>query len=245
MAKKDEATTAATSLVVNDENLPAHLEGDKGLGNENVSGKDMTIPRIKLLQSLSPEVDKSKPEFIEGAEPGMYMRTTDKALMTEFMAINVKFSHGYALFIKRSFGGGFKGEFSTPEDAWAKAIEDNGTKETAEKMCDVVETGRHLLLVVDPETGELSPALMDFSKTALKVSSDWNTTIHSRGGARFSTIYRVKPKSASNSKGSWTKPDFEVVGWCTPELYEQAKSKYNELKDALVRADDEVTDKDD
>lgn len=41
-----------------------------GLGLENVSTSDLLIPRITILQSLSPQLQRNKSEYIEGAQSG-------------------------------------------------------------------------------------------------------------------------------------------------------------------------------
>lgn len=42
-----------------------------GAGMENVKSTDILIPRIGILQALSPQVSEIKPEYIDGAKPGM------------------------------------------------------------------------------------------------------------------------------------------------------------------------------
>lgn len=41
-----------------------------GAGFENVTSKDLLIPRLTILQALSPQVNKREPEYIAGAEAG-------------------------------------------------------------------------------------------------------------------------------------------------------------------------------
>ena len=40
---------------------------DAGSGLENVTSEDMAIPRLKILQALSPEVNKNDGKYVEGA----------------------------------------------------------------------------------------------------------------------------------------------------------------------------------
>ena len=47
---------------------PAHIRQGEGRGNENVGTEDIQIPRISVLQALSPQIKKSDPSYIEGAE---------------------------------------------------------------------------------------------------------------------------------------------------------------------------------
>lgn len=55
--------------------LPATVSDDfeafAGAGMENVTSDDLLVPRLTVLQALSPQVNKRKSEYIEGAEVGM------------------------------------------------------------------------------------------------------------------------------------------------------------------------------
>lgn len=42
-----------------------------GAGMENVGARDVLIPRLAVLQDLSPQVKKQRSEYIKGAEPGL------------------------------------------------------------------------------------------------------------------------------------------------------------------------------
>lgn len=52
---------------------------DSGVGMENLEISEQLIPFMALLQGLSPQVDRSKPEFVEGAEMGQLFNTATKA----------------------------------------------------------------------------------------------------------------------------------------------------------------------
>ena len=70
MSKSAAVAVASSNLVASTDKLPAHLVGiDGGRGNENV-GNNVQIPRVKLLQKMSNEVDKHHAAYVEGCEPG-------------------------------------------------------------------------------------------------------------------------------------------------------------------------------
>ena len=48
---------------------------DAGSGLENVTSEDMAIPRLKILQALSPEVNKNDGKYVEGASAGDVINT--------------------------------------------------------------------------------------------------------------------------------------------------------------------------
>ena len=58
----------------------AVLEKDAGTGLSHVTNKDLSMPRLKVLMQLSPEVNKSKQSYIEGAQPGMILNTVSQTL---------------------------------------------------------------------------------------------------------------------------------------------------------------------
>ena len=49
---------------------PAYLKDDDREGLEDITRKDMTIPRLALAQALSPQVTEGDPNLIEGLKPG-------------------------------------------------------------------------------------------------------------------------------------------------------------------------------
>jgi len=50
--------------------MNAMFAGMAGMGMENVTSDDILIPRLTILQDLSPQVKPRKSEYIEGAKPG-------------------------------------------------------------------------------------------------------------------------------------------------------------------------------
>lgn len=219
----------ANDLIINNDpkKLPSHVANATGAGNENVSSADMAIPAIKLLQDLSPEIKKDKAEYVPGAEPGKILVTLGSALHDELILINLYYDHEYALFRKRKFGGGFHGAYPTADAAMAKAKEEGGG---STEMFEVVETGRHTVLIVNPETGELRPAILNMNSTKLKISRRWNTDLNELGGDRFSSVWKLSVTSQSNSKGDFYNYKVENLGWASEDLYEHAKQFYAQIK---------------
>jgi len=58
-----------------------HLKGAMdGSGFEDIKMETMAIPFIKIIQDLSPQMKRSKPEFNPEAEPGMFVNTVSGKL---------------------------------------------------------------------------------------------------------------------------------------------------------------------
>ena len=76
-------------------NVPAHVLQGTGLGNENV-GQNVTIPRVKLLQKMSDEVDKYNSKYIQGAEPGHFLNSlTGQNYGEELYVISLLFKNEF------------------------------------------------------------------------------------------------------------------------------------------------------
>lgn len=228
----------ATDLIIQSDSkkLPEHLKTSSGAGNENVSAQDMVIPSIKLLQDLSPETKESKAEFVPGAKPGLILNTLDSSLHEELIVINLYYDHEYAVFRKRKFGGGFHGAFPTEEAAIEQAKAEGGG---SAEMFEIVETGRHTVLIVNPETGDLQPALLNMNSTKLKTSRKWNTELSQLGGDRFSSAWKLSSVEESNSKGTFYSFKVTNLGWIHDELYAKAKEFYEQIKASYAKQKEE------
>ena len=47
--------------------VPSFFEDDAGAGFEHVTAEDLTVPRLKILQALSPEVNRADGKYVDGA----------------------------------------------------------------------------------------------------------------------------------------------------------------------------------
>lgn len=220
--------STAVALVSTDSTLPAHIAEGTGLGNENV-GQHVTIPRVKLLQKMSDEVDKYNSKHIKGAEPGHFFNSiTNQNYGESLYVISLLFKNEYVVWRNRDAGGGggILGSFRSAEEA-QNAID------AQEKPQDytVTDTHSHVLLVKNPETGELdrTPVIMDFSSSKMRVSRNWNTMIGLKGGNRFAGLWKLQSVSVTNKAGAqFMNLEVDWVGWTTKEDYEYAKKTYEQ-----------------
>jgi hypothetical protein len=97
MAKKTVETPAEENAVaIRTENAvanntPQHLQqfsGQGRMGFENMRAEDMVMPRVAIAQAMSPQVTKSKPEYIKGLEPGMFFNTLTGDIYGEEIVIS-------------------------------------------------------------------------------------------------------------------------------------------------------------
>jgi len=218
----------STSIVMasSSDSLPAHIaeDGGTGLGNENV-GQHVTIPRVKLLQKMSDEVDKYNSKYIPGAEPGHFLNSlTGHNYGEALYVVSLLFKNEYVVWRTRDAGGGILGSF-TSQSAAEEAIK----KQDKPQDYTITDTHSHVLLVKNPETGELdrTPVIMDFSSSKMRISRNWNSMIGLKGGNRFAGLWKLKSVSVTNKAGAqFMNLEAEWVGWATKEDYEYSKSVY-------------------
>ena len=207
--------------------LPAHLSKLGGLGNENVQLDDLAVPRINLLQQLSPQVQKSKPEFIAGAEAGMFHNSVTNELYASIYVINLFYHREIAAFRKRPLGGGFLGNYPTLEAAQAKVTADNVPLDHV----DFVDSANHTLLLLDEKGQPKTQALMSLNGTKMRVSNQWNSEIQllDPNAPRFGSVWLLSTVLQSNAKGSWHNLKVDFAGWAPAELTEEAAKLYTTL----------------
>jgi hypothetical protein len=223
------ATKKAVQVV--EENLPMEAPswlGDSVRGNEGVGHDDLTIPRISIIQDLSPQHKKTKPEYIEGAEAGMAFNTVTQELYADrVMIVPVLFRKEYVIWKNLDAGGGFRGAFPSINDA------ENALMELDDRSdCEIVPTNQHFCLVLDPTSTVADPvmseAVISMSKSQNKVSKQLNSMIHAAGHDRFAHLFDLKVVTDQNAAGqeyyNW-KPVRR--GFATEEMYAAGEKLYN------------------
>tara|TARA_R100001129_G_scaffold183763_1_gene166940 strand:+ start:533 stop:1288 length:756 start_codon:yes stop_codon:yes gene_type:complete len=187
-----------------------------GGGLEEVTSEDIQIPFLRVLQALSPQIKKSDPAYIKGAEQGGIFNTVTKKFWSGdegVLVIPVHFQKKLLEFVPRSEGGGFVGEIN-PKDLGKVVKEDKGM-EILESGNELVRTAQHYVRVVH-EDGTLENAIVDMKKTQLKKSKEWLSIMGTfkypkEAGPKlvgttmdtWYNIYRLTTVEESNDKGSW------------------------------------------
>lgn len=176
---------------------------------------EMQIPFIRILQALSPQLNKKKPEFIEGASSSdMYNTVTGQYWDGEegLVVVPCFQTTKYLEFVPRDMGGGFKGEIP-PNDPMLQRTTREGSKEILPHGNELVKSDQHYCLVVDADGG-FQPAVIDMKSSQLKVSRRWKTQIamqkikHPKSGAMvtpavYATMWRLTTTEESNDQGTW------------------------------------------
>lgn len=229
-AKKEEKQVAKTQeagMLITDE-MPDYLNQGPARGSEDVGAEDLTIPRLDVIQAISPELKKNDPKYIPGAEAGMLFNSVTRELYGEgALVVPVLFKKQWLVWKDRQAGGGFRGAFDTPEEAANRL--DELAQQGESGPFDIVDTAQHLCLIINKETGKASEIAISMARSKMKVSRQWNSIIRMAGGDRFSRVYLIGSVEDSSDKGDFYNFHISQAGYPSKPLYQAAESLYNDM----------------
>jgi len=218
----------------------ALYEGDAHAGFENVNTTSLALPILKLLQNGSGEAQKRNQNYVEGAEPGMFLNTVTKKLYDGAKGIEVIPCH-YKLEYQEwaDFGTGSgrpENIFDASSDILSKTKNENG-KDRLENGNYIQTVGQHYVLIREGNSTE--NALISMSSSQGKVSRKWNSmmmsiTLDGKNGPytppSFSHKYRLTSVLNSGKGNQWYGFNVTKIGSVEePALYERAKKFYTSL----------------
>ena len=169
MAKKSTAVTTTSENPL--ANLSAELQGllaenaDQGL--ENVGAEGFALPFLKLLQSLSPEVEEGEDSYVEGARPGLILDSVTREIFPAVEVIPVHIRSAVIEWAPRSQGGGFIAEYANREEAEDNVTPGNELKDTITYTVLYRPEGRE----------HFGGAVLSMDSTKLKIARSWNTQL--------------------------------------------------------------------
>ena len=247
-----------TTRVVASE-LDKMLEADAGVGLENITTEDMQIPFIRIIQALSPQLQKDDPLYIKGAEQGDIFNTVSQEIYKQdegVVVVPAFFEKKFLEFQLRSSGGGFVRELAA-DDKDITMTSREGTIELLPNGNELVRTHQHLVIAQSAD-GTIAPSVLDMKKTQLKVSRRWNTLKNSArlpSGALmpiYGTAWQLTTVLEANDQGKWFNYKLDRINDVTPEIEKmmlEARNMYQgvakgEVKMAAASAD-EIAEKED
>ena len=218
----------------------ALYEGDAHAGFENVKTTSLALPILKLLQNGSGEAQKRNQNYVEGAEPGMFLNTVTKKTYEGATGIEVIPCH-YKLEYQEwaDFGTGSgrpENIYSADSDILSKTKNEMG-KDRLDNGNYILTVGQHYVLIRDGNSTE--NALISMSSSQGKISRKWNSmmmsiTLDGKNGPytppSFSHKYRLTSVLNSGKGNQWYGYNVTKVGPVEePALYERAKKFYTSL----------------
>lgn len=233
--KSKPSTTVANPIkseVVTNE-VPDYIKKGSGRGSEEVSTNDMVLPRLEIVQALSP-IKELNPDAREGM---LFNSVTQTIYGDHVYFIPVYFRVEHLIWKAQSEGGGFFGSFPTNEQAQVRLNEEVANGESVDDL-EIVDTPVHFGLLVDPDTNNVEQVVVSMAKTKAKVSRKFNALIQIVGGDRFARVYKISSYTDENKKGQKYK-NFAVqpAGYPAKEAYHKAEALYEMFRLGTVKAD--------
>jgi hypothetical protein len=236
MAKIDEAAAKAAQFDFD--------KNDTMEGFEQIDGSTISIPFIRILQKLSPQLDKQKPEYIEGAEEGQVFNTTTRDVYgNEFRCIVLRFEHIYIEW-KPNRGGFVK--YHSVENA-ERLAEDTSvfgnwrvndpTKKPEER--NILQENYVYMILVEGHENE-GPVVLSLASSMLKTAKVWNrlmTTHVMENGEKarpYYLIWRMKTEYKKNDKGTWYTPNVFFDSYVNAVQYAMTKQERLALPAAKI-----------
>jgi hypothetical protein len=218
-------------VAVVDNNVPAYLKDYAGpSGAEDIDNDDVSIPRIKLAQGLTPEVKEGTVK-----DGDLFMNITEEVLAASGESFNVVVVARSKEFIlwspDRSEGilarakpvrvnGEIKYEWDKqdtdftvkfkdgPKVTWhtGKYVSDNGMDDWGSKIPDdpdsgIAATAHHNYVVVLPDHGNMVAA-MSLSKSQVKRAKDLNALLKLTPAPIFSKLIAVRAVDEKDNEGN-------------------------------------------
>ena len=223
---------APTKMVSKDQ--PKWMENTGTRGQEGVGIDDLTIPRLSLVQDLSPQRKKKDPQYIEGAEEGMLFNNVSNFLYGEAVVfIPCFYRKEWVMWKSQSEGGGFLGAYTSEREAMEKFRAEGYEGQLDKKgnpMYEVNDTGQQFGLIVR-EDESVEDIVISLAKSKRKVDRQFNTLVKMAGGDRFSRMYKISAVSDQNAAGQdYFNFGVEAMGFVMNEdIYRRAEAMYESI----------------
>lgn len=220
---------------------------------------DISIPFIRVLQKLSPQVDRDAAEFIEGAQPGMLFNTATGEIFDGveqgIVFVPVKFTHDVTEWHPRSAGGGLVARHGADVSQLDRlGVPDNEGKRYTKEGTQIVDSALYFGIIVRDD-GSFEQAVVLMSSTGWKAARQWNTrqrmlVVRDHNGkqianpAPFLAAWRIRTVLDENEKGKfyrWNTPEFEAFTTAlptAPDILASVRVLLDGLKSGRVKAAD-------
>ena len=212
IAKRENAGALATNI----------FEADANQGAQNIAQDDLSLPFLKVLGQLSPEINSRDAKYIKCAQPGMILSTVTGDYYDGEKGINV-----LPVFYKRQYiewqdrGASMGAPVAIHEvdsDLLSKVTRDKSNKDRLPNGNYLENTASHFVILMGDTP---TTALISMKATQLKISRKWNSMMmgikmQGKSGLftppTYSHIYNLKTVQMSNDKGTWFGWDVSKVG---------------------------------
>lgn len=178
------------------------LEEQAGAGLENVDIQDMSLPFLRVAQSLSPQLDKDSDAYMEGLELGMFFNTVTKFIYgKEVGLIPIRYERAWIEW--HPDRGGYVGKHS-PGSIKIDKSEFSKWKYNGNVISDTMMF--YCLISGHLDHG---PILFCLSSTGIKHAKNWLTQINmtklpsKKTAPIFSSVWKLFTAKQVGKKGAY------------------------------------------
>lgn len=248
MVKKTElAVAGGTSVALADDAEDFAAFGN--LGYEHVTSADLLIPRLTILQKMSPQIDDGNAAYIEGAKYGDFCDTGTGEIWKSISVVPVYMARIFLEWAPRDSKKGLVANHGMDASILSQCTMDERRRYTLPNGNYVAETMQWFVLNLSANGRK---SFIPMTSTQLKHSRGWLTKIQSeriqKADGTFFTpapFYRewiATTKEESNNNGSWKSWSFTPGRKITEidptkQLLSAAKEFAEQARDGLAKGD--------
>jgi len=233
-----------TAVVIDDE-----LRSLQSMGAENVTSANVLIPRLTILQGLSPQINRKKAEYIEGSEVGDFCNVaTGDLYKDQILVVPCHFATAYIEWTKNR--GGLAANHGDDPSILKKCMRNERNENVLPNGNIVQETAQWYCLLQDGHSW--NRIFFPLKATNLKHSKKWMTLVMTEAVEMpdktiwkpplFWRSWHLIIIDDSNDQGDWAtfRPEKgEKILDLDPDrrLLRMCKSFYEDIKKNIVRPD--------
>ena len=194
-----------------EETLPValeELEAFSGQGFEEADKDAFAIPFIRILQKLSPQLDKNEEAYIEGAEEGQFFNTiTGEIYGSEIDVIPVRYAREFIEWLPNR--GGFKAAHGNDPSILDRVVSiDDKNNAILDNGNIIQDTRNHFVLLA----GKLEdgPVILSLASSGIKHSRKWMSLMNNilipntkKKAPMFAGVWKLRTIRNSNDEGAW------------------------------------------
>lgn len=260
MAKTPEKAVAPVAPAK--EALPAHLAQYQKQVIGNIDRTDLVVPRIKLIQGTSPELD----EFPETCRKGNFWHTTlDQLLGPKLLGIPIVTRKSYVLWAPRNDDRGIlarandgihwdqpgaefsmipKGTDRTVTYKLAKTVAESGLDKFGSSIPGNPNSVPAASLTYNtlwffPELEEVGPAIIINTRSSIRPMQNLLSKIDAKPVPHFVQLYEIGIQTVVGADGPYYNYVYTGAGYADEETCKITSAMYDRFKEADWTASDE------
>lgn len=229
-----------------------------GLGLETVTAADLLIPRLAILQKLSPQLDKLRSEYIRGAEAGMICEVATRTIFPDgAFFLPVYFRKDFIEWAPRNTGKGLVAIHHSPDCLEGTTLNEKRQHVTRSGNY-IAETPQFFGYILDGN--QARKCYVPFTSTQIKKAKTINTQALNDKATRadgssytpplFYKVLKLTTAEEKNAEGSWfgwvAERGDMIVDHCAangiswPDLKADLLDFIKDLKAGAARADQDA-----